>query len=225
MRARALFAGMALALAVASPAAAKGAIAEANISGPGLGGGSGSLGGGGGMRIAAPATDRMWESGILDDRKADSVSDLGLTRADLGPQYLVTYRFDFGPGTKNQMIRQELYPYAKGGPVTYTPPGQKQTGEEDLTGIGLQAPIPAGWFQTEQGFFDYLVSKGLPETSPAAAAAEASPGQEPAVGTAPATETAAWEWILVGLAGLAALALVTPPLRRRVMLTVTRVNH
>jgi hypothetical protein len=58
MRARALFAGTvgALLLAIATPAAAKAMIAEAHIGGPGLGGG--------GLRISAPATEGMWESGI-----------------------------------------------------------------------------------------------------------------------------------------------------------------
>jgi len=84
MRARALFAGTVgvLFLAVATPAAAKAMIAEAQISGPGLGGG--------GLRISAPATEGMWESGIdvaggLDDARAGSIAELGLTAVELGP--------------------------------------------------------------------------------------------------------------------------------------------
>jgi hypothetical protein len=217
----AFVAGMALALATTGLAAAKGIIAEANISGPGLGGGSGSLGGGSGMRLEQPAADGMWESGVLDDRKEDSVSALGLARSDLGPRYLVTYRFEFGPGTRDQVIRQELYPYAKGGPVTYTPPGQEQTGEEDLTGMGMSMPIPAGWFRTTSGFFQFLVEHGFPATNPVAAATSSEPVAEPARQTQPMQ----WAWILFGLSGLAALSLAAPAVRRRVLLAVTRVNH
>jgi hypothetical protein len=216
MRTRALLAGMALVLVLAGPAHAKGAIVEANISGPGLGGGSGSVGGGGGMRIDAPDTDGLWASGFMDD-KSDSVSDFGLVPADLGPRYLVTYRFDFGPGTENEVIRQELYPYAKSGPVTYTPPGQRITGQE------MSASMPPGWFQPPAGFFEYLVAEGLPATNPLSVAVK--PATEPRSDPAEADQPAPWAWILLGLAGLASILLVTPGVRRRVLLTVTRVNH
>jgi hypothetical protein len=224
MRGKALLVGMVMVLAMAGPAVAKGVIGEANISGPGLGRGSGTAGGGGGMRIEAPAADRMWEGGIVDDRKEDSVSELGLSPADLGPRYLVTYRFDFGSGPEGEALRQELYPYAKGGPVTYTPPGQKFTGEENLT--GMEAPsIPSGWFQATPDFFEYLVDRGLPATNPLAAAAKAAPRSEPGTDAAPASQPAPWAWVLISVAGLAALTLATPAVRRRVLLLVTRVNR
>jgi hypothetical protein len=211
-------AAMALALAVAVPAAAKGAIAEANISGPGLGGGSGSDGGA--MRIENLATDRMWESGIMDDTKKDSVSEFGLAPADLGPKYLVTYRFDFGAGTEDDVMRQDLYPYAKGGPVTYTPPGQQFTSEE------FDAPLSSGWWQSEPGFLQFLVENGLPATNPVAGAASADqPGQEPADQPVPVTRSAPWAWILVGFGGLAAALSLTAPAVRRRVLAVARVNH
>jgi pyruvate/2-oxoglutarate dehydrogenase complex dihydrolipoamide acyltransferase (E2) component len=202
--------------APAAPAAAKGAIAEASISGPGLRGGFSSLGGGGGMQIEDPAADTMWElSGASWMRKReDSVSELGLAPADLGPRYLVTYRYDFGRAREDDLIRQYLYPYADGGPVTFTPPGQVLTGE------GM-APIGSGWFQATPGFMDYLVENGLPATNPVAAAAKAAPRNEPAADAAPAGQPAAWAWVMIGVAGLAGLALVTPAVRRRVLLLVT----
>lgn len=221
MRARALFAGMAAALAVAlaaGPAAAKGAIAEANISGPGLGGGSGVGIGGGGIRIEAPDTDRMWEAGIMDD-KPDSLSAFGLTPADLGPRYLVSYRFDFGPGTQDDIVRQELYPYAKDGPVTYTQPGQRLTNENE----NMNALISSGWWQANPGFLDFLVENGLPASAPVAA--KAAPRSQPAPATTPVQGSLAWVWILVGVAGVAAaLSLAAPPLRRRV-LALVHMNH
>ena len=57
MRARVLFAGLVAisTVVIAGPASAKADIAEANITGPGLEGG---------LRIEAPDTEGLWESGI-----------------------------------------------------------------------------------------------------------------------------------------------------------------
>jgi hypothetical protein len=205
MRARALFAGTvgALLLAVTTPAAAKAMIAEAHISGPGLGGG--------GLRISAAATEGMWESGIdvaggLDDTRPDSVVELGLTAAELGPRYVVTYRFDAG-STAAEIVRQELYPYAKGGPITYTPPGQRMA-----KGLPWGGAISAGWYQSSLEFFHYLVDQGLPETNPVVAA-----DRESAPDTVPAAGPTLWGWIALALAGLVALSVAVPRVRRRVL--------
>jgi hypothetical protein len=207
MRARALFAATvgALLLAVATPAAAKVMIAEAHISGPGLGGG--------GLRISGPATEGMWHSGIdvaggLDDTRLGTVVELGLTAPELGPKYVVTYRFDDG-STAAEIVRQDLYPYAKGGPVTYTPPGQRIA-----KGLPWGGAISAGWYQSLLKFFRYLVGQGLPETNPVVAADRVSaPETVPAAGPTP------WGWIALALAGLA-LSVVGPWLRRRVLAAV-----
>ena len=205
MRARSLFAGTvgALLLTVATPAAAKAMIAEAHISGPGLGGG--------GLRISAPATEGMWDSGIdvaggLDDTRPDSVAELGLTAAKLGPRYLVTYKLNAG-STAAEIVRQELYPYAKGGPVTYTPPGQRMA-----EGLPWGGAISAGWYQSSLEFFHYLVDQGLPDTNPVVAA-----DRESAPGTVPAAGPTLWGWIALALAGLVALSVAAPRLRRRVL--------
>ena len=205
MRARSLFAGTvgALLLTVATPAAAKAMIAEAHISGPGLGGG--------GLRISAPATEGMWDSGIdvaggLDDTRPDSVVELGLTAAEFGPRYVVTYRLNAG-STAAEIVRQELYPYAKGGPVTYTPPGQRMA-----EGLPWGGAISAGWYQSSLEFFHYLVDQGLPETNPVVAA-----DRESAPGTVPAAGPTLWGWIALALAGLVALSVAAPRLRRHVL--------
>jgi hypothetical protein len=203
MRARVLFAALATMSTVvfAGPASAKvESITEATISGPGLDGG---------LRIEAPDTEGLWKSGIdvaggLDSTRADSVEALGLIPADLGSRYLVTFRFDGG----DDLIRQDLYPYAEGGPVTHTPPGQELT----LGGParGLKIPMLAGWYQSSLGFFDYLVDHGLPGTNAVAAIAT----REPVPDTA--SETAApWGGIVVILVGLAALSLATLAVHRR----------
>jgi hypothetical protein len=205
MRARALFAATAgaILLAVATPAAAKVMIVEAHISGPGLGGG--------GFRISGPATEGMWDSGIdvaggLDDTRLDTVVELGLTAPELGPKYVVTYRFDDG-STAAEIVLQDLYPYAKGGPITYTPSGQQLA-----EGLPWGGAISAGWYQSSRKFFRYLVDQGLPETNPVVAAdRESAPDTVPAAGPTP------WGWIALALAGLVALSVAAPRVRRRVL--------
>jgi hypothetical protein len=212
MGARALFAASvgALVLAVATPATAKVMIAEAHISGPGLRGG--------GLRISGPATEGIWDSGIdvaggLDDTRLDTVVELGLTAPELGPKYVVTYRFDDG-STAAEIVRQELYPYAKGGPVTYTPPGQRIA-----KGLPWGGAISAGWYPSSLAFFHYLVDQGLPETNPVVAA-----DRESAPDTLPAAGPTLWGWIALALAGLVALSMAAPRLRRRV-LSVARAHR
>jgi hypothetical protein len=206
MRARVLFAEMVAVstVIIAGPASAKALVAEANITGPGLGGG---------IRIEAPDADGLWESGIdvaggLDDARADSVEELGLSPGDRGPRYLVTYRF-FG----DDLIRQELYPYAKGGPVTYTPPGQKVT-----AGVSMQ--ITAGWYQGSRGFFRYLVDHGLPERHAVASISNSEAARD--TGPPPETWTVPWASIFVVLVVLAALSLAVLAVRRRVSRWVGR---
>jgi hypothetical protein len=191
MRARVLFAALVAmsSMVIAGPALAKVDIWKADISGPGLEEK---------IRIEAPDTGGLWESGIdlaggLDDIAADSVDELGLTPADLGPRYLVTYRF-FG----DDRIRQDLYPYAKGGPVTYTPPGQR-------VAEGWGGMISAGWYRSSPGFFQYLVDHGLPERSPVALGAT---GEVVRDGTA-AAQSVPWPAMVLVLVGVAALSMVT----------------
>jgi hypothetical protein len=202
MRARALFAGTvgALLLVVATPAAAKVGIAEARISGPGLGEG--------GLRMSDAATEGMWGSGIdlaggLDGTRADSVGELGLTAADLGPRYVVTYRLN--AGTKaTEIVLQELYPYATGGPVTYTRPGQAVA-----EGLPWGGAITASWYRTSPRFFDFLVEQGLPESKHVIVADR---------GSAPDSMSAGptlWGWIALALGGLVALSIAATRLRRR----------
>jgi hypothetical protein len=198
MRTRVLVAGLVAMsiLVIAGPASAKMAIAGANITGPGLGGG---------MRIGAPDADGLWGSGIdvaggLDDARAGSVRELGLTATNLGPRYLVAYRFYGG----DDLIRQDLYPYAKGGPVTYTAPGQELK-------VGINLSIIAGWHHSRPHFFRYLVEHGLPETDPVA-----SRGAD--TDTAGGTRTPPWSGVPVGvLVGLAILSLAAVAERRRAL--------
>lgn len=79
-------------------------------------------------------------------------------RGDLGPRYPVRYRVPTGgrPAT----ITQTLYPYAAGGAVVYTRPGQPLYGRT----------TPGGWFRVLPTVKPLLVRRGLPATAPAPAA-------------------------------------------------------
>lgn len=73
----------------------------------------------------------------------------------LGPRYDVTYTLPGGPG-EDSTLRQDLYPYASHGPVTYMSPQQKFWGTQ-LT--------PGGWFRGSPELRRVLVHAGLPARS------------------------------------------------------------
>ncbi len=76
--------------------------------------------------------------------------------ATLGPRYTVIYTV---PGVRPQgneqfgRIRQDLFPRAAGGPVIYTPPGQR--------GFGPALPI-SGWFRGTPQLLRTLTELGIP---------------------------------------------------------------
>jgi hypothetical protein len=125
----------------------------------------------------------------------------------------MTYRFYL----IEDPVRQDLYPYAKGGPVTFTLPGQEVAG---LFGDTGDLPITAGWYRSPLSFFHYLVNHGLPETNPIVQAAN----DEPVSVTEPAAQTVPWEGIAAALAGVAGLSLGALTVRRR-LVAVARENH
>ena len=196
MRVGLLFAGVVAmsSVVIAGSASAKVVIDEATITGPGIEGR---------IRIEGRDTKVLWLSGIsvvggLDDARADSVGALGVSPGDRGPRYPVTYRFygDF-------LVRQELYPYAKGGPVTYTPPGQEVTADGSMK-------IAAGWHESSSVFFRYLVNQGLPRENPVASVSNSDAARD----AAPETRTAPWTGIVVVLVALAALSMTALAVRR-----------
>jgi hypothetical protein len=132
----------------------------------------------------------------------------------LGPRCTITWTIPDGSGTARK-VRQEVYPYAAGGPVTYTKPGQPVF---DQTTRG-------GWYRSSDSLRQQLISLGLPNRAPLAAASggsaasaaggsSASPAPpRPAAAAAPA----AWPRILSGSAILVLMvaATVVVVLRRR----------
>lgn len=194
MGARVLFAGLVVTatVVVAGPAFGKVDIAAADITGPGLKGG---------LRIENPDTYGLWDSGIdtgeaADDARTGSVWMLGLTPADLGPRYLVTYRFGIGRAV------QDLYPFATGGPVTYTPPGQELGRRGNTPDFLSNMPIVPGWYRSPPIFLRYLVEHGMPATDPTPSV---DTREHVVVDTATRGETGPLVLIVVALMGLGAL--------------------
>jgi hypothetical protein len=111
---------------------------------------------------------------------------------ELGPKYDVVYVVP-GPSGQDDRIRQELYPHAQGGPVTYTPAGQRFFDSRRTHG---------GWFRADSRLRTVLVAAGLPtpasRTTPPAAHDD----------DGAATPFALWALLAtLALAGIAALAL------------------
>jgi hypothetical protein len=88
----------------------------------------------------------------------------GRPKGSLGPKYTIVYTVPAGNG-HSDVIRQDLYPYAKDGPVTYMPPGQTI----------FDARTPGGWFASPTGLKTQLVAAGLPTRPPAVSTVAAPP--------------------------------------------------
>jgi hypothetical protein len=185
MRFRTLAAALVCAaLAVPAAAQAKGATA-ATIEGDGLDGGAITFRSEtGGDPVAGTPLARLAEaSGFYPAVFGQTPNPLlpGRPEGDLGPRYTVRYTMP-GPDDQVDTLRQELYPYAAGGMVTYTPPGQRFFGSETTRG---------GWFRAYTDLKAMLVEAGLP----------ASPGTGTSGGGAAVTWPAAGAVLLAGLLG------------------------
>jgi hypothetical protein len=183
-------------LVTALPTAAK-MEGSVSITGPGIpgpgGSGKSSGGGGSGGSLHVDGSEGAgWPvvSGLLETYAVEDEPPPG----DLGPRYDARYVIEIPGGMPD--IVQHVYPYAEGGPVVYTPPGQEWIGSPPGT-------APAGWYRGGDDLMDLLTSAGLPETAPAAAVRPTAP----APGPSPAP------WLAGG--GLVLLALGVLALRRR----------
>ncbi|HEX7255769.1 MAG TPA: hypothetical protein VF236_07560 [Gaiellaceae bacterium] len=79
----------------------------------------------------------------------------GRPDGDLGPRFTLTYTVPGAGG--DDLILQDVYPYATPAPVTYTAPGQKIFDRQTL----------GGWVQAGPDLKTTLVSAGLPSTASA----------------------------------------------------------
>ena len=144
------------ALAVSSAALAKGA-SQATIKGPGLKkGGLVLKSDGGGDPTSGSRLGRLAESAGFFPAVFNQSPDPMLQdrpKGSLGPKYTVVYVMP-GPDNTTSKIRQDLYPYAKPYPVSYTKPGQPFFGRERTHG---------GWFLATSAMRPVL---GLPAQPP-----------------------------------------------------------
>jgi hypothetical protein len=139
------------ALVLPATAAAKGP-SEATISGPGLASPLEIRGDGEG----GWSTDLgilVEQGGFFPQTFGQSPSPLLRSRpSGLGRKYSVVYVVPPGADT----LRQDLYPYARGGPVTYMAPGQRLWDQRTA----------GGWYRGTTQLKSMLVRAGLPRTSP-----------------------------------------------------------
>ncbi|CAN5261539.1 hypothetical protein BH20ACT22_BH20ACT22_18150 [soil metagenome] len=81
---------------------------------------------------------------------------------ELGPRYYLAYHMNLGaaPDMRSATVAVQLYPYAEGGPLAYTPGGQ-----ELWSGPGSRSDsyrLPAGWYRYPSALVDRMHSHGLP---------------------------------------------------------------
>jgi len=206
---------LALLLAVVPTAAqAKGA-SGATISGGGPGGlpggpinlkGDGEPGSGTNLANLAQAAG-VWAL-LFEDGPGGELASAPAT-ANRGPRYTITWIFPNGAGTEDK-VRQSVWPYAAGGPLTFMASGQPV----------LDATTKGGWYQAADNLRQSLIALGLPSreplTAPATATAPATPAPAtPAAPAAPDPAPAVWPRVAVGLALLLAVVGGALVLRRR----------
>jgi hypothetical protein len=191
---------VALVVVAATPSLvlAKGAI-KANINGPGIGGGirmNGSGESGSGSRLGALADS----SGFFAQAYGMQPSPLFHDRpeGDLGPRYAVRYTME--PGGSSVIV-QHIYPFAKGGPVTFMAAGQPFYGTESTVG---------GWFRATSNLLPTLDAIGIPKGAPASADSAKPSGpdaQEAETAPAQRADTSSSNWILLSIVAAAVIAI------------------
>ena len=140
--------------ALAVPAAALGkGPSEASISGPGFAKQVNVPNDGSG---GAPGGDLTQESGFFPAAFGQSPDPMLHRKASgpLGPRYRIVWTVPGGGGSTFH-IRQQLYPYARGGSVTYMRPGQPI----------FDATTAGGWYRNPE-LKRTLMSLGLPARRP-----------------------------------------------------------
>ena len=101
--------------------------------------------------LGALVGDTGWSAAIFE-QVPDPMLDEAPT-SDLGPA--VTIRWDVpGPDGSGDVIEQRVHPYADGGPLVYTRPGQRLFGSEQARG---------GWFRAPTRLVGTLQALGVPD--------------------------------------------------------------
>lgn len=159
----------AAALVLPATALGKGPSA-ATIDGPGAGGGISFPGNEG----SGPLGDLTQHAGFFPAAFAQKPNPMlpARPKGELGPKYTITYTVPGAGG--DDTILQDVYPYATGGAVTYTAPGQ------ELYEVGTRG----GWFHGGTELKKTLVAAGLPAGLPAGPPAAASSSDDSSFPTA-----------------------------------------
>jgi hypothetical protein len=183
--------GVVVAMAAALPAQAK-IEGTAFIDGPGISGGAGGSGGGGSIRMdGSDGAGYPVLAGMLEPGRYLTVRPDG----DLGPRYEARLVITAPKGQPD--VTQHLYPFAEGGPVLYTPPGQKFV-------MSATGEAPRGWYDAPPKLIRELhlrglpTTCGLPTTSPAVTSPTDGTAATPSSGPGPSPVV----WGLAFLAGL-----------------------
>jgi len=201
-------------LLTATPAAAKGAD-QATITGPGIS--APIVVGGDGEPGSSTNLGQLAESSGLFAAMFGSDASFGaqLTATkptgSLGPRFTVSYRVPDSP--KPDIVTQDLYPLAAGGPVTYTAGGQPALGTKTT----------AGWYHAPGSFRALLTSIGVPGLGRPATGANvtATPAPTQPGAAANATRESAptsgvpWAAIIGGAAAACMIAALGVVLMRR----------
>jgi hypothetical protein len=211
----ALAAGMSIAaVALATPALAKGP-SQARITGPGLVhaivvSGGGEPGEPGKLASLAEQTSLFTVMfGANGGVPAPARLRTPPPKASLGPQYTVIYTVPGvtpQPGQQFGRIRQNVYPHAAGGPVIYTPPGQRGFGQP------LQA---AGWLRGSPQLTRTLAQLGVPPGIQAVQQSRLPAAAHPAAAHQSGSPTHGWLIVPAAAVAAAALAGTTLWLRHR----------
>jgi hypothetical protein len=190
--------------AVPTAAQAKGASA-ATISGGGPGGLPGgpiTLKGEGEPGSGTDLANLAQEAGVwavlFEDGSGGELASAPAA-AGRGPRYTITWIFPNGAGTEDK-VRQSVWPYAAGGPLTFMASGQPV----------LDATTKGGWFKAADNLRQTLITLGLPARQPLSSPSPATP---PASAATPASPQAAsapapalWPRVALGLALVLAVA-------------------
>jgi hypothetical protein len=151
-----------VALALPTAAVAKGP-SGASIDGPGSGGGLTFSGDGESSgTILGTLTEQTGFFPAMFGQTPDPMQK-GRPKGDLGPKYTITWTVP-GPNGETDRLHQDVYPYATP-PVTYMEPGLQFFGEMKTHG---------GWFRSEEGLKQTLVSAGLPQSAPSSSSSDSS---------------------------------------------------
>jgi hypothetical protein len=198
-RVLALFVLALLLAAVPTAAQAKGASA-ATISGGGPGGLPGGpidLEGDGEPGAGTDLSELAEASGVFALLFEDSpVADLDAAPpGERGPRYTVTWTFPDGDGGEDK-VRQSVWPYAAGGPITFMATGQPVLG----------TTTDGGWYRASDDLRQQLIGLGLPDRQPLTTPAPATPPPAPATTPAPDPAPALWPKVALGIVLLAAAA-------------------